>query len=98
MPTYEYLCPEGHRFEQFQRITDEPRARCPACGVEASRILSGGAGFLFKGGGFYITDYRSEAYKKAAAREEKGGGEEGGAKAGKREEVAAGASSSGGSA
>ena len=67
MPTYEYRCPKGHAFDLFQRMSDEPGAACPDCGEPAERILSGGAGFIFKGDGFYITDYRSDAYKKAAA-------------------------------
>lgn len=71
MPTYEYRCPKGHQFELFQRMSDEPKAKCPTCGADAERILSGGAGFLFKGEGFYITDYRSESYQKAA-KEERG--------------------------
>ncbi|HEY8468660.1 MAG TPA: FmdB family zinc ribbon protein [Longimicrobiales bacterium] len=66
MPTYEYRCPEGHEFELFQRISDDPVAACPRCGKRAERLLSTGAGLLFKGSGFYITDYRSESYKKAA--------------------------------
>jgi putative FmdB family regulatory protein len=66
MPTYEYRCPEGHEFELFQRISDDPVAACPRCGKQAERLLSTGAGLLFKGSGFYITDYRSESYKKAA--------------------------------
>jgi putative FmdB family regulatory protein len=57
MPTYEYLCPSGHAFEKFQKMTDKPRARCPVCGKPASRKISGGAGLVFKGSGFYITDY-----------------------------------------
>lgn len=57
MPTYEYRCPAGHQFERFQRITDSPRVRCPRCGRKASRQISGGAGLIFKGSGFYITDY-----------------------------------------
>jgi putative FmdB family regulatory protein len=69
MPTYEYRCPKGHEFEMFQRMSEPPVAQCPACGQEASRMLSGGAGLLFKGEGFYITDYRSDSYKKAAAKE-----------------------------
>ena len=67
MPTYEYRCPKGHEFELFQRMSDEARATCPDCGKTAERLLSGGAGLIFKGEGFYITDYRSEAYKKAAS-------------------------------
>jgi len=69
MPTYDYECPKGHRFEVFQKMTDEPIAACPECGAPASRKISGGAGFLFKGEGFYITDYRSEDYKKKASQE-----------------------------
>jgi len=57
MPTYEYLCPDGHPFELVQRITDKPRAKCPTCGKAAARRISGGAGLIFKGSGFYITDY-----------------------------------------
>lgn len=57
MPTYEYRCPKGHEFERLQKITDPVRARCPKCGRIASRLISGGAGLIFKGSGFYITDY-----------------------------------------
>ena len=57
MPTYEYACPEGHRFDKFQKMTDKPRAKCPVCGKTAVRKISGGAGLVFKGSGFYITDY-----------------------------------------
>ena len=57
MPTYEYKCPEGHLFDKFQKMTDKPRAKCPICGRPATRKNSGGAGLVFKGSGFYITDY-----------------------------------------
>lgn len=57
MPTYEYRCSEGHTFEKFQKMTERPRAKCPICGKAASRQISGGAGLVFKGSGFYITDY-----------------------------------------
>lgn len=57
MPTYEYRCPEGHQFEVLQKMTDRPRAKCPRCGRMAERQMSGGAGLIFKGSGFYITDY-----------------------------------------
>lgn len=73
MPTYEYRCPKGHAFEILQRITDEPGAVCPECGEKAERQLSAGAGLLFKGSGFYITDYRSDSYKKAAGGDKAGG-------------------------
>ena len=66
MPTYEYRCPKGHEFELFQRMSDEPAADCPECGEAAERLLSAGGGLLFKGEGFYITDYRSADYKKRA--------------------------------
>ncbi len=69
MPTYDYECPKGHRFEVFQRMTDKPVAACPKCKGRARRVISGGAGFLFKGEGFYITDYRSDDYKKKASAE-----------------------------
>ncbi len=57
MPTYEYQCPDGHLFEKFQKMTEKPRSKCPVCGKMAVRKISGGAGLVFKGTGFYITDY-----------------------------------------
>jgi putative FmdB family regulatory protein len=57
MPTYEYQCPEGHVFEKLQKMSDRPQAKCPVCGKPATRKISGGAGLVFKGSGFYITDY-----------------------------------------
>lgn len=77
MPTYEYRCSEGHRFEAFQRMSDEPLDSCPECGADARRLVSAGAGLLFKGDGFYITDYRSDDYRKKAAAES-GSGDGGG--------------------
>lgn len=59
MPTYLYRCPGcGHQFEKFHKITAKARAKCPACGRPAERVITGGAGLLFKGSGFYITDYK----------------------------------------
>lgn len=68
MPTYEYICNAcGHEFEKFQSITAAPVKECPECGKKkASRKISVGAGFIFKGSGFYETDYRGDSYKKAA--------------------------------
>ena len=66
MPTYEYRCAKGHHFELFQSMTDEPVEKCPECGAKSERLLSSGAGLIFKGSGFYITDYRSDSYKKSA--------------------------------
>jgi putative FmdB family regulatory protein len=57
MPTYEYQCPEGHEFDRLQKMTDKSRVKCPVCGKLATRKISGGAGLVFKGSGFYITDY-----------------------------------------
>ena len=66
MPTYEYRCSAGHQFEQFQRMSEPPVEKCPVCGAPAERQISAGTGLLFKGSGFYITDYRSDSYRKAA--------------------------------
>jgi len=69
MPTYEYACTEcEHRFEEFQSITAKPLRKCPQCGKSSlKRLIGTGAGFIFKGSGFYCTDYRSDGYKKASA-------------------------------
>src|SRR2546427_3745520 len=62
MPTYEYKCPAGHVFEKFYpTITDNRRLKCPTCGKMAERQISGGAGLVFKGSGFYATDYKRAA-------------------------------------
>ncbi len=57
MPTYEYVCANGHAFERIQKMNDKPVAKCPECGAKAARKISGGQGLIFKGSGFYITDY-----------------------------------------
>lgn len=73
MPTYEYKCQKcGEVLEKFQSMTDKPLAKCPSCKGALKRLISAGAGFLFKGNGFYQTDYRSESYKKRE-KEDKGG-------------------------
>ena len=59
MPTYEYECAHcGHRFEAFQKMTDEPLEACPKCHRKPRRLIGSGAGIIFKGPGFYATDYR----------------------------------------
>src|SRR6185295_18457101 len=65
MPTYEYACDAcGHKFEEFQSITAKPVTKCPSCGKrKVKRLISAGAGFIFKGSGFYITDYRDAKYQ-----------------------------------
>ena len=75
MPTYEYACQKcAHTFEQFQSMRDDPLVRCPSCGKKSlKRLLGGGAGLIFKGSGFYITDYRKGGSAKGS--EGKGGGE-----------------------
>jgi putative FmdB family regulatory protein len=72
MPTYEYECQKcGHTFELFQSIKDDPRKTCikPKCRGRVKRLLGTGAGLLFKGSGFYITDYRKPGYKEAAKKD-----------------------------
>ena len=64
MPTYEFRCNNGHEFEQFHKMSDAPStAPCPTCGAEAARAISGGAGLVFKGSGFYLTDYGKNAHR-----------------------------------
>ena len=73
MPTYEYICEGcGAEVERFQSITARSLRRCPACGKnKLKRLIGTGAGIIFKGSGFYETDYRSESYKKGAESEKK---------------------------
>jgi putative FmdB family regulatory protein len=73
MPTYEDRCPEGHEFESFvQKMSDaKSELPCPTCGVTAARRMSAGSGFLFKGSGFYITDYGKDGKKAERAAAEK---------------------------
>ena len=88
MPTYEYVCEKcGHQFEKFQPISAKPLTICPEslCGRKrwgkgkVRRAISAGAGLIFKGSGFYITDYRSEKYKEAAKKEAPSAGTSGAA-------------------
>ena len=66
MPTYEYECQKcGHEFEVFQSIVDKPLSRCPKCRGKVRKLISQGAGIIFKGSGFYQTDYRSASYRSA---------------------------------
>ncbi len=71
MPTYNYMCEDcGHEFEQFQSINARPLRKCPSCSKRGlKRLIGAGAGIIFRGSGFYETDYRSESYKKAAESE-----------------------------
>ena len=73
MPTYEYVCNNcQHEFEQFQSMKARPIRKCPECGkLSVQRLIGAGAGIIFKGSGFYQTDYRSEGYKKDAESEKK---------------------------
>jgi putative FmdB family regulatory protein len=73
MPTYDYVCDAcDHRFELFQSITAKPERKCPVCRrLKLRRLIGPGAAIVFKGSGFYKTDYRSESYKKGAEAEKK---------------------------
>jgi len=73
MPTYDYMCENcEYEFEQFQTITAKPLRICPKCGKrKLKRLIGTGAGVIFKGSGFYETDYRSESYKKAQESDKK---------------------------
>ena len=69
MPTYEYRCKMcGHQFEAFQRISDEPLKKCPKCGKPVERMISAGMGIIFKGSGFYSTDYKKSKANDAPAK------------------------------
>jgi len=85
MPTYDYRCEAcGHELELFQKISEAPKKKCPACKKSRlKRMIGGGAGFLFKGSGFYLTDYRSDSYKKAAQADSGSGESKPSASAGK---------------
>ena len=71
MPTYDYRCEAcKHEFEKFQSMKDSPIKKCPKCGkAKAKRVIGSGAGILFKGSGFYQTDYRSKSYSDGASKD-----------------------------
>lgn len=67
MPTYTYKCPScGHEYEKIQKMTDNSRAKCPQCQARGVRVITGGGGLIFKGSGFYITDYKRAPEKEKA--------------------------------
>jgi len=71
MPTYEFKCPNGHQFEKFSpTMNSDRRVKCPVCGKMAERQISGGAGLVFKGSGFYITDYKRAGEQKSDQKDE----------------------------
>jgi putative FmdB family regulatory protein len=76
MPTYDYLCAAcGHRLELFQSMAEAPKKKCPDCGKKRlERQIGTGAGFIFRGAGFYLTDYRSESYKQRQSSAEQAAG------------------------
>ena len=70
MPTYDYECQKcGHSFEAFQSMKDDALKECPECGGELKRLIGAGAGIIFKGSGFYQTDYRSDSYRRGAKKD-----------------------------
>src|SRR5437868_21737 len=76
MPTYDYKCPKcGTEFQLVQKITAKGGAKCPKCGIKAERQLSGGAGLVFKGSGFYLTDYGRGGQKPRSESSESGSGD-----------------------
>jgi len=98
MPTYDYRCKKcGHRFELYHSIKDDAPKRCPKCRSRAERVPSSGAGLLFKGSGFYITDYRSDSYKEKAKTEKPAAATSSGEKSGGSGEPSAGKSGDSGS-
>src|SRR4051812_28237368 len=87
MPTYEYVCDAcNHQFEEFQSMNDKPLKKCPSCKKSKLRRLFGiGAAVIFKGSGFYQTDYRSDSYKQAAKADQAPAADSGGDKSSKGE-------------
>lgn len=73
MPTYDYVCKNcDHAWEVFHSMKQKPIRKCPECGkLKAERMIGAGGGIIFKGSGFYETDYRSDSYKKAASADKK---------------------------
>lgn len=99
MPTYEYRCPEGHEFEKFySRIADsQPELECPECGKLAERRISGGAALLFKGSGFYLTDYGRNAHRKSPPEKKESGSKESKSESKSGDKGSSGSGESGGS-
>lgn len=75
MPTYDYKCLDcGHSFEEFQKITDQPLTKCPVCGGHVKKLISAGAAPIFKGSGFYQTDYKNKSSSKGSSSADKKSG------------------------
>ena len=101
MPTYDYRCDAcGHQFELFQSIKADPAKTCPSCGADsARRVIGAGGGLIFKGSGFYITDYRSKGYQERAKSDSSSGGaSQGGASSGGSSPTSSGGTAGGGAA
>ena len=95
MPTYDYQCDQcDHKFELFQGINDAKKRKCPECGkLKLRRLIGTGAAVVFKGSGFYQTDYRSESYKKAQAADKPKDSSGGDSSSGKKSETTSSAKS-----
>jgi putative FmdB family regulatory protein len=100
MPTYEFRCPLGHEFEKFYRSIGvaESQTACPECGKLAERMMSAGAGLVFKGSGFYLTDYGKNAHQKRGDAKPDGAKAEGGSSEGSKGDGAKAESGGSGSA
>ena len=73
MPTYDYRCNDcGHEFEHLQTMTEEPLAQCPVCAGVLQRLIGSGAGLIFKGSGFYITDYKNSSSSRSKEKDTSG--------------------------
>lgn len=84
MPTYEYECRDcGHAFERFQGINEDPIGKCPECRGKVKRLISSGGGLVFKGPGFYATDYRSGPGERTKTSRDKSGGDGASSESGK---------------
>lgn len=78
MPTYTYQCDNGHRYDAFESMSADPQTVCQECGGKVQRVFGGGAGIVFKGSGFYVTDYRKKSGGESKSSDSSGSGSSGG--------------------
>ncbi len=82
MPTYTYQCENDHRYDAFESMSADPQTVCQECGGKVQRVIGGGAGIVFKGSGFYVTDYRKKSGGESKSGGSSGGGESSGSGSG----------------